>query len=682
MTREVIDNFEDHINSLKTEWHVMKEKWFHGEMMDPVFEGVVRDFCNFDQTMHNVYENVQVFMKGVEQLAVGMTVLSEGVSGGLSHTNDSLIASDSCKLKEATNQIARSDAPHSSIAKLRRDMHFNILNPVQNHIANNKNLKVSLDIRRRRLIELNSAKKHFDEVEKKNISHTDRRYLQAQSTFESAKMTFNDVDRHVFEWLYILEEYRGDILDSTLQTLKYLEYEFFASSAHAISTSLPTRMEFRPMVEMTPEHLEAQVEMELQKNEDNEAEVAGAPNTGIIDFSARLIDKKVKEEPADGDSGVSLPVDPLSLSSLLSQGFEEGPARKALRKHQNNTQAAMDWLINGQCEEEEKKKSVADGVRMPTTVKRVQKLKAMRRAQAEKIKEKRDAEGGGGGEADSGSEHAGGGASNGHGASKDERPNPFKGSPPPPPKDMPARPPPDLMDGLMDEPSGQAAKSSGSGVSDLLGFDDARPAVPTDFSKPIDVTSLPAQFSFDTSKCEKQPLSAAVAAGLAQNRTVDASSSGSGLPHGLDFGLQAAPTAGPGALLAAAAGGEIPADLLAAVQALAAQSQVSPEALLAAARQLQAAGGLPGAAPAPTPVVAPALAPAVASSGWDRLTGPTPAVGGAFEGLDALAGLPASPSTAPASGVAKAAGTGDAFGDLMSFGSPPRPGGGGYPGTG
>ena len=60
--------------------------------------------------------------------------------------------------------------------------------------------------------------------------------------------------------LYVLEEYKGDILDSCLQTLKYLQYEFFATSAHSISGVLPARMEFRPMVEMTPEHLEAQVE--------------------------------------------------------------------------------------------------------------------------------------------------------------------------------------------------------------------------------------------------------------------------------------------------------------------------------------------------------------------------------------------------------------------------------------
>ena len=32
-----------------------------------------------------------------------------------------------------------------------------------------------------------------------------------------------------------------------------------------------------------------------------------------------------------------------SLSSLLSQGFDEGPARQALRKFQNNTQVLPDF---------------------------------------------------------------------------------------------------------------------------------------------------------------------------------------------------------------------------------------------------------------------------------------------------------------------------------------------------
>merc|ERR1719293_377419 len=136
---------------------------------------------------------------------------------------------------------------------------------------------------------------------------------------------------------------------------------------------------------MTPEHLEAQVELELQEDEQREGAGRGVGGSGaeaqVADFSARLIDKKVKEEPED--SGPAVAVDPRSLCSLLSQGFEEGPARRALRMHQNDTQAALDWLINGQGQEAEKKQ-VEEGVRMPTTVKHVKKLKAMRKAQQER----------------------------------------------------------------------------------------------------------------------------------------------------------------------------------------------------------------------------------------------------------------------------------------------------------
>merc|ERR1719350_671587 len=69
----------------------------------------------------------------------------------------------------------------------------------------------------------------------------------------------------------------------------------------------------------------------------------------------------------------------------------------------------------------------------------------------------------------------------------------------------------------MSEPkTEQVAKSSGN--MDLLSLDDETPAVPTDFSKPIERTELPAQLAFDTRFCEKQPLPAAVAAGIVQPR--------------------------------------------------------------------------------------------------------------------------------------------------------------------
>lgn len=69
-------------------------------------------------------------------------------------------------------------------------------------------------------------------------------------------------------------------------------------------------------------------------------------------------------EKEGSDDAATVPVDLLSLSSLLSQGFEEAPARRALRLHSNRTQEALDWLVKGQ------PKSQSEGVRMPTTLKR------------------------------------------------------------------------------------------------------------------------------------------------------------------------------------------------------------------------------------------------------------------------------------------------------------------------
>lgn len=659
------------MNSIRSEWHALKEKWFHGEMVDPVFEGIVRDFCAFDESMHGIQSKVKEFMKGVDQLAAGMTVLSDGVSAGLNvavrSEADHQIASDSCKLKEATNQIARADAPHSAIAKLRRDMTFNILNPVQAHITNNRNLKVSLDIRRRRHVEFMSAKKQFEALKSAGVSATSTKYTQAQAHFETASTTFSEVDRHVFEWLYILEEYRGDILDSTLQTLKYLQYEFFATSAHAISQSLPSRMEFRPMVEMTPDHLEVQVEMELQESEEG---VIEAPEGAVVDFSLRLIEKKAKEDP-DDQAAPAVSVDPLSLSSLLSQGFEEGPARRALRLHNNDTQAAMDWLIDGGTEEAtsaKKAKALEDGVRMPTTVKRVQKLKAMRRKRQEATsrREERDSDPRERTSSD-GRERAG---SSGAGAGSPSSRRPQSGwddnssgradtpsdkqSPSPAKKQEPVM---DLLEVASEAPQAPlaAVATASAGGHDLLGFDSDEPAVPTDFSKPLAMAPLPAMdLLYDGgARCEMQPLASSVAAGMARQRSPMAADSD--MPEGFSP------------------------ELLLQVQALAANSQVSPQQLLlAAAAQAQEAQRQAGMSQVATPIAP--LMPQMPSS-----VGPGSSPGGGlasldpFEGMSNIpessptpqpAGYPAAPGSAGASAGTAAAVTEDDFSSLVGLLAP------------
>lgn len=557
-----MDTVEEQLFHMKVEWSVLKESWFAGEPVDPVFEGIVKDFIVFDQTLQDIFKKVEVFMKGVDSLADGLVVLADSTTSGLNAVDDPLIKADCCKMKEATNAITRADAPHSAIAKLRRDMDFNIMNPMRCHLINNRNLKTYLEKRRRRLTEFNLAKKQFEDTQKKNYTPTDRRYLSAQSQLETAKMAFHEVDRHIFEWLYILEEYKGDILDSCLQTLKYLQYEFFATAAHSISGVLPARMEFRPMVEMTPEHLEAQVEISLQEAVDDE-EV-------ITDFSVRLIEKLAKDNKTKPDQGLDsaadaggplLPVDPLSLSSLLSQGFEEGPARQALRKFRNDTQAALDFLVGGGVEDEPE-----DMVRMPTTVRRVQRMKERRRAQQARRKQQE--------EDDEKTELrksleankkvilADNARKEGSEASQAASSSSLQQAP---------KETSDLF-GFDEQPRQASMPSQAKASSDLLDLEGSdSPPPPTDFSKQVATLALPEQMTFDITKCEKQPLPGSVAAGLAQPRQVAVNAS-----HTVSQGSS---------------------DALSAALGIAAQANITPEQLLAAAQLFQVQGAsstLPG----------------------------------------------------------------------------------------
>merc|ERR1719230_1080550 len=131
--------------------------------------------------MHKKTDGV---MKSVESLAEGLVTLSESAIAGLSQVDDQLIKSDSCKMREATNQITRTDAPHSAIAKLKRDMDFNIMHPIRAHLANNRTLKVQFEKRRRSLAEYNIAKKKHEDCVKRGLAGSDRRLLSAQATFE------------------------------------------------------------------------------------------------------------------------------------------------------------------------------------------------------------------------------------------------------------------------------------------------------------------------------------------------------------------------------------------------------------------------------------------------------------------------------------------------------------------
>ena len=339
---------------LKHELLILKERYFFATddtLKDPVFEGTVRQFNSFTECLKCILERVNRLTQLMESFADGLDGLSQTVleSYKAAIPEDVKIISDCSKMRESTNLISRSDGPHSVLSKFKRDLEYNIVGPLRSHLNNCRHIGHLLELRNRRLAEVAAATE--------------------EHKAEECKEQFEAVDQDLFDWFMILEEYKGDILDSLMQTMQYLEYEFFASAAHAIAPSLPSRMEFRPMVEMTPKHLEAQLSLDKRAR----AEFGDGEIESGLDYSKRLLQSNKDLSPTP-----QVHVDILSLSSLLAQGFEEGPARKALRECGNDTQTALELLLGASTPNLEE-------VRIPTTLKRIQRIKELKR----KLQDKR-----------------------------------------------------------------------------------------------------------------------------------------------------------------------------------------------------------------------------------------------------------------------------------------------------
>jgi len=190
------------------------------------------------------------------------------------------------------------------------------------------------------------------------------------------------------------------------------------------------------------------------------------------------------------------------------------------------------------------------------------------------------------------------------------------------------------------------------------------PAVPTDFSRGVERTELPAQLSFDTRNCEKAPLPAAVAAGIVQPRTAPPSEGGMSLLQDVSFSASSSSSQ-----LAT-----VDPALMSTVQALAAQSGVSPEQLLQAARQV---AGHAAQAPSPASQIN-AGYPAVGQSASAQPTAPPPkSAMDAFEALDPLnaAGGGGSGTTSAAATQPSPTGnSADPFGDVVALAGMQRQG--------
>merc|ERR1719350_2704999 len=118
-------------------------------------------------------------MEGIEELAEGIRDLSEGVIDNYAHLRDRRLASDSRTLREAANQILHEDAPNSALSKLRRNLEFNVMAPIREHVENNDKLGKEMEKRQRRLDELREAKKQIDICIQNQLSETDERYVMA-----------------------------------------------------------------------------------------------------------------------------------------------------------------------------------------------------------------------------------------------------------------------------------------------------------------------------------------------------------------------------------------------------------------------------------------------------------------------------------------------------------------------
>ncbi|PFH38592.1 UBA/TS-N domain-containing protein [Besnoitia besnoiti] len=539
---------EDSLAMLKADILFFLSRLQHGSVemslkaQDPVFEGMVRDFYRFDESLEALQAGVSRFLEGIESLCGGLSGLSEAAVLHLTKKSDACIARDACLYREAVHRITRADAPHAAYAKLKRDLQFNVTEPLRKHREHNAKLKQDIQTRNRRLAEWLLAKRKVELLRDKHAAATaggrgaaetpedaardraeagsgaeeedaegsprsaagsfassssrllssgavggkragarkwtatiEKDLLFAEAAVETARLRFKEVDDVLFEWLQMLEAYKCDIFDSALQTLKYLQYEFCASSAHAVARVLPSRMEFRPMVEMTPQLLLPQVELELAERTAAEAEaeaqrrregaedsrsspVHGGVTGSGLSATERLVEKWEREAtsctwvadasaagappvlmlasqldgadaPEGGGAeaaGSEVTVDILSLAVLTAQGFEEVFAKKALQRHENDTQAAMDWLLSGgveelqrergeekrrAAEEEERRRNAAqpasataagagagaaaaglEEVRLPTTLKWVQKLKAAKKKERQTWQQKRRAQ--------------------------------------------------------------------------------------------------------------------------------------------------------------------------------------------------------------------------------------------------------------------------------------------------
>lgn len=367
---------------------------------DPVLDGLIREFKKFGESLKALYDGVGKFTQALDQQCHGTMSMVETFSTTLSRAGH-YIASDMVKYKEACNNITREDAPFSTIAKFKRDLNFNVIEPLRKHIGHYHVLLDRIERRHRLLAELKVCRQALegqieDNTDKLTKSDFDK-VASLFNEFKTAKKLFEKENTNLLEWMLMIDAYQEDIYDSLIQTIKCLQYEFLAGSARNIASVLPKTMEFRPLMEMTPENLLPQVQIAMMARE--EKVKAKGLDHSKLQTTTRILE--LFQSDSDHESDIPLPsnrsvqVDPLSLSLLLAQGFDEELARRALRSSNNDTQAALDWLLNPPPEGETTPPTLGDvttSVRLPKTGKLMEKLRAYEEARRARLAKQNESE--------------------------------------------------------------------------------------------------------------------------------------------------------------------------------------------------------------------------------------------------------------------------------------------------
>ncbi|CAJ1438015.1 unnamed protein product [Effrenium voratum] len=150
-----------------------------------VFSGMVEDFKTFDETLQKLSETLGSFAQGVHELSAGLQSLSDGLAEELKQIQEGSFVREGCRLREAAQQIARPDAPHSALAKFDRNLAFNVTTPIKDHLANNERLRKELEKRETCLAALKEAVRQLELCG--DLDEADRRRKMAQEELKASR---------------------------------------------------------------------------------------------------------------------------------------------------------------------------------------------------------------------------------------------------------------------------------------------------------------------------------------------------------------------------------------------------------------------------------------------------------------------------------------------------------------